>query len=306
MLSFLSSSELAQLDRLELTTADLVNGISSGGHRSNMKGGASEFSEHRSYSPGDEIRHLDWRVLAKTNRHYIKEYDEETTAQGMLILDTSGSMNFAGETMSKFDYAKAACACSARLILQQRDPVGLCLGSGDLKQTVPPRSSARHLERLLSEIYHTHASDQPSVLASLRLLLQQLKRRTRLFLFSDGLFDSETFHKAAHMVNKGGHELVFFHILAPEELSFQFTEETLFVSLEDDRISCKVDAAAIAETYIERIQAHIQKLRHACHTHRCSYFPMVTNTPVVSALSHFLNQAPRKRSRASTLTSAHQ
>ena len=298
MLSFVSADELARLDRLQLVSQKLVNGYISGKHKSLMKGGCSEFSDHRSYSPGDEIRHLDWRVYAKSNRYYVKEYDEETSAHGMLVLDVSGSMNFGLETDTKLTCAKAACACAARLILGQRDPIGLSFGTGRAQDILPPRSSAKHLHHILHKLYHTKASDKQTFIKTLTLLVSQLRQRTQILLFTDGFFDLTAFESVMKQMAQRGHQVILFHTLAPEELSFDFEDGIRFECLETKDLHRNVDPAEFAETYLERMQTFLTRIKSICIKTNSAYVPMVTDIPVSETLANYLRTRTGGRTRA--------
>src|SRR5580698_257852 len=151
----LDPTSLARYGRLALLARGLVEGFLAGLHRSPYKGYSVEFAEHRQYYPGDEIRRLDWRVLAKTERYYIKEYEEETNLKAFLLVDASGSMAYRGKTQSKFEYAQHVAACLAYLMLHQLDAVGLVTHDTKIRQVIPPRASAKHLMRILHALEQT-------------------------------------------------------------------------------------------------------------------------------------------------------
>lgn len=298
MLSFVTADDLARLDRLELVSQKLVNGYISGKHKSLVKGGCSEFSDHRAYSPGDEIRHLDWRVFAKSNRYYVKEYDEETAAHGMIVLDVSGSMNFGMETVSKLECAKAACACSARLILGQRDPVGLAFGTGSVHDILPPRSSARHLHQILHKLHHTKANGDQTFVETLNVLVRQLKQRTQILLFTDGFFDLTAFESVMRQMTQRGHQIILFHTLAPEELAFNFDDGIRFECMETSGLHRNVDPAEFADTYLERMQTFLTRLKNICIKSDSAYVPMLTDRPVSETLANYLRTRTGRHTRA--------
>src|SRR6185369_3457142 len=174
---YVSPADLAKTEYLDLISRQIVEGLYSGGHRSKRKGGSAEFAEHRAYSPGDEIRLLDWRVYGKSDRYYIKQFEEETSLQAMLVLDASGSMGFGLSTASKYAYSRMACLCLARVVLHQSDAAGLAIIGDDIRSFVPPRNQPSHLEVLTARVREAAPSGPTLLTKVLGDLAGRIKRR---------------------------------------------------------------------------------------------------------------------------------
>src|SRR5438874_1272361 len=220
-------STLARYGGLGLVARSLVEGFLTGVHKSPYKGYSVEFAEHRAYAPGDEIRHLDWRVLGKTDRYFIKEYEEETNLKAFLLVDASGSMAYAGATQSKFEYARHVAACLAYLMLHQLDAVGLVTHDTRIRQIIPPRATAKHLLRVLQALEQTRPGGE-TALAPLwhELAGHQIRRRGLVVILSDCYDDQDRLLMALKHFRHRKHEVILFHVLAPEEIEFPFRRLT--------------------------------------------------------------------------------
>jgi uncharacterized protein (DUF58 family) len=288
--------ELAALQNLELVAARVVEGILTGTHRSKMKGGSSEFAEHRAYSAGDEVRRLDWRVVAKSDRYYIKQYHEESSLGVVLVLDASGSMAYGDSTRSKFLHARAAAACLSRLVLGQRDPVGLAVAQRKASTFLPARSSAGHLLGLLESLLKTEAKGRNDLLSTLDWLIRNLRRRSQFVLLTDGFVELDILEKLLLALAARGHQLLLLHVLAPEELTFSFKENSRFQCLETlDEID--VDPIVFADTYLSRLQAFVDRLRRICLRAGGDYEPMRTDQPLGTVLGDYLRRRMRRSRR---------
>jgi uncharacterized protein (DUF58 family) len=291
--------ELAALQHLELLASRVVEGILTGNHRSKMKGGSSEFAEHRAYSAGDEVRRLDWRVVAKSDRYYIKQFHEESNLGVVLVLDASGSMAYGDSTRSKYDHARAAAACLARLVLGQRDPVGLALAQRKASSFLPVRSSAGHLPQILNAMIDIEAMGRNDLLSTLDWLIRNLRRRSQFVLLTDGFVEIEIFERLLLALAARGHELILFHVLAPEELTFSFQENARFESLESPE-AIDVDPVVFADTYLSRMQTFVDRLRRACVRAGGDYVPMRTDQPLGTVLGDYLRRRMRRSRRYAT------
>src|SRR5215470_11577106 len=214
MLTF-DPSSLAKYGRLTMVARAVVEGFLAGVHKSPYKGFSVEFAEHRQYYPGDEIRHIDWRVFGKTDRYYIKEHEEETNLQAHLLIDASGSMAYRGKTISKFQYAQYLAASLAYLMLHQRDGVGLVVHDHELRTILPPRSTSKQLMHILHTLEKTTPGGETRLAPLWDRLAGQLRGRGMLLIFSD-CFDKvqHLIHALRHLRHRR-HEIVLFHILAP-------------------------------------------------------------------------------------------
>src|SRR5687768_14110411 len=192
--------DLAQVEHLELLASRVVDGLLSGKHRSELKGGSAEFTEHRGYVPGDEIRLIDWKVFGKSDRYYIKQYIEQTCLQVIVVLDGSGSMAFGLKGPSKFIYARAVAACLARLVLRQSDSAGLAVLGNSLRHYIPPRANPNHFQAILDTLRNARPNGETSLAANLSDLARRIKRRGLLVLLSDCFDDLASLRQAVQFL----------------------------------------------------------------------------------------------------------
>jgi uncharacterized protein (DUF58 family) len=286
----ISPEDLARTDNLELLSKQIMEGFRSGRHRSKLKGGCAEFAEHRAYTAGDEVRLLDWRVYGKSDRYYIKQFEEETSLQVILALDGSGSMEFGLGSAPKFAYARAACLVLARLVIQQGDSAGLAVLGGGLRSFVPPRGQPRHLDVLAEKAREAAPSGPTTLAADLGLLAQRLRRRAVIALFSDCFDDADEFAHSLRLLRSRRHEVLVFHVMAPEELSFSFQRMSRFESLEREGQMIDLDPVAIRPEYLARLQTFLRKLQRTCGESGCEYIPFSTGQPIGEALAAYLRR----------------
>ena len=279
--------DLAAVERLELLASRVVDGLLAGRHRSELKGGSAEFTEHRGYVPGDEIRLIDWKVYGKSDRYYIKQYIEQTCLQVIVALDGSGSMAFGLKGSSKFQYARAVAACLTRLVLRQSDSAGLAV----LGRTyIPPRANANHFQAIIESLRSAAPSGETSLAANLTELAQRIKRRGLLVLLSDCFDDLDSLKQAIKFLRGRGHEIILFHTMAPEELNFDFGGWSRFECLEVDGRRLDLDPAVIRSDYLEHVRKFLADLKHLCGETGCDYQPLPTDQPLGVVLSHYLKR----------------
>jgi uncharacterized protein (DUF58 family) len=262
----------------------------SGKHRSKLKGGSAEFSNHRGYVPGDEIRLIDWKVYGKSDRYCIKEYIEQTCLQTIMVLDASGSMRFGLKTAPKFAYARAVALCLCRLVLRQSDAAGLAIVGSSLSHYVPPRSNADHFQVLLRALRRIEPAGDTTLAARLTELARRMKRRGLIVLLSDCFDDLPSLRKAFHFLRARGHELILFHTMAREELTFEFGGWSRFECLETENLRIDLDPALVRKEYLERIRTFLAELKHLCVETGCDYFPLPTDEPLGEALAYYLKR----------------
>jgi uncharacterized protein (DUF58 family) len=253
---------LSKLGRLQLIATNVVDGFLSGKHRSTHKGGCTDFAEFRPYAKGDDIRQLDWRHYARSDRYLVKRYDDETNLQALLIVDASGSMNFGLSTVSKWRYAQMAAASIAHLLLRQRDSVGLGIVGSQLLDFVKPQPRASHLPRLLDLLGAAQPagpSNLPDVLSD---LIGRLKRRGMVVLLSDCFGDVAALKHVLELYRFRGHDVIVMQIVAPEELTFPFRKESFFQDLELHR-RMQVNPNTLRKAYLKEFQAFMDSLREA-------------------------------------------
>jgi uncharacterized protein (DUF58 family) len=259
---FFDPQMLAKLGRLDLISRTVVDGFLSGMHRSTHKGGCTDFAEFRPYAKGDDIRLLDWRHYARSDRYYVKRYDDETNLQALLIVDTSGSMNFGMSTVSKWRYAQMAAACLAHLLLRQRDSVGLALVGDSLLDYVKPQPRANHLARLLDLLGSVQPAGPSTIADALSDLTMRLKRRGMVIFLSDCFGDVPALAHSLEQYRLRGHDVMVAQILAPEELTFPFRREAFFQDLER-HWKMQVNPNLVRKAYLEEFQAFMDALRTA-------------------------------------------
>ena len=279
---------MEQIGHLELLSRTVVDGLLAGKHRSTTKGGCCEFAQHRQYAPGDEIRQIDWQVYARNDRYFIRQFEEETNLHGILAIDTSGSMKFGMATVSKLDYAKQAAACIGRLLLRQRDAVGAMILNESNPLFVPPKQNAAHLQALLFALQSAQPSQGGNLGLQIQASLPRLKRRGLFVLFSDCFGDLNELGKSLRIVRSRGHDVVVMHVLAPEEIHFNFRRWSGFQSLEDVSSRIHVDPAAIRNDYLDRFRTFLEELETLVTGMGADYVRMATNHDLGEVLSWFL------------------
>ncbi len=253
---------LAKLGHLDLIAKTVVDGFLSGKHRSTHKGGCTDFAEFRPYSRGDDVRLLDWRHYARTDRYYVKRYDDETNLQALVMVDVSGSMNFGISTVRKWRYAQMAAASLAHLLLRQRDSVGLALVANELMDFVKPQPRSNHLARLLNLLGDAKPAGASNLPAVLREMTGRLKRRGMVILLSDCFGDVGQLKHALQQYVYHGHDVVVCQILAPEELTFPFRRDALFQDLELNQ-RMQINPNTVRRAYLAEFRAFMEKLRAA-------------------------------------------
>ncbi len=274
----------------------MVEGFCSGLHRSPHKGFSVEFKEHRQYVRGDEIRAIDWKVFGKTDRLYIREYEEETNLRCTILLDQSGSMAYSGSrpsAISKHDYAVRVAACLSYLMLQQQDSVGLVSFDKKVRRYIPPRSRATHLRAILDELGRSQPKHETELGQVFQELVPKIHRRGLLIILSDLFGDVDELLKALAHFRHAKHEIIIFQIWDPDELTFPFRQWTRFESLETAGNRRLVDPAHLRNAYLENLRKFREQLTAGCYRHRIDLVPMTTDRPYADALASYL--AMRRR-----------
>jgi uncharacterized protein (DUF58 family) len=257
----LDPTAVARFGRLELLARLVVEGVMSGLHKSPFKGFSVEFAEHRQYGPGDEIRHIDWRAFGKTDRYYVKEYEEETNLRCHLVVDTSGSMGYAGRTESKLEYARKLAASLAYLMISQRDAVGLVTFDETLREMIPPRSAPGHFSVVCGALERANVGGETPLAGILHAMAERIKRRGFVVILSDGFDDLDNLANALRHLRHRKHEVLFMQVLAPEEEEFPFRRPSRFRNLENASHNLRIDPSALRAAYLERFRAHCEGLK---------------------------------------------
>jgi len=288
-------TSLAKYGRLALVARTLVEGFLTGVHKSPYKGFSVEFAEHRQYYPGDEIRHIDWRAYGKTDRYYIKEYEEETNLKAHLLVDASGSMAYRGQNLSKFQYAQYIAASLAYLMLHQRDAVGLVAHDTRVRQMIAPKANAKHLLHLLNALEKTQPGGETSLAPIWHELAGQLKRRGLIVILSDCFDQIAPLMRALRHFRHRCHEVLLFHLLAPEEIEFPFKKWTQFRNLEVVNHKLLVDPQRLRKEYLANFQRFCKELRDQAGQMQVDYHLMRTDEPVERALGIYLTKRRSRR-----------
>ncbi len=272
-----------------------MEGVNTGLHASPHKGFSVEFRQHRPYVQGDEIRRLDWKIFGRSDRFYIREYEEETNLRATLVLDASGSMGYRGKAgVQKFDYARKLAASLAYLLVSQQDAVGLITFDTAMRSIVPHRSRANHLHHLLEAMVQTQPGAETGLANVLQLLPARVKRRGLLILISDLFDDVAALLKAVGVLRKQGHELVVFQIWDRDELDFPFSRWSRFENLENSEDYLMLDPPAIRAGYLKVLAEYRESLRDGLRKHEVDLVSMVTDEPHAEALRQYLALRMRK------------
>jgi uncharacterized protein (DUF58 family) len=289
---FLDPEVVARLSRMDIKARLVVEGFVAGLHKSPYRGFSVEFAEHRQYMPGDPLRHVDWKVYAKSDKYYVKEYEEETNLRAYLLLDASASMGYRSEGVTKFLYAAQLAASLAYLMLQQRDSVGLVLFDDKLRRYLAPRAAATHLHQILRELDGAKTASGTDVGTSLRKLTERIHRRGLVILLSDLMDDPEQVLTALRYFRHKKHEVVVFHILDPKEVRFDFDREARFEDLEkDDHVIAQ--PWRIQREYTREIEEWRGHYRRVCRENGIDYNFIDTTTPYDVSLFAYLSKRAR-------------
>lgn len=290
---YLRPEVLAGIGDLELRARHVVEGFVSGMHRSPYHGFSVEFAQHKEYVAGDDIRHLDWRVYGRTDRFYIKQFEEETNLRAHILLDCSSSMRYpehgpADGRMTKFEYAATAAASLAYLMIRQQDAVGLMLFDNQVKADLPPLSSQAHLWSIMEQIDQARLDTPTDSRGVLTRLAGKLYRRSLVIVISDLLADPEDIIPGLERIRFANHEVVVMHVLDHDEREFPFHGNTLFEGLEFPDLRLMVDPQSLRNSYLEAVNAFISTIRAACINNRIDYVGLSTKDRLDVALRGYL------------------
>jgi len=294
---FLDPNIIVKLGKVNLVARLVVEGFISGLHKSPFRGFNVEFAEHRPYMPGDEIRHIDWKVFGKSDKFYIKQFEEETNLKAYIFLDKSASMNFPNteDALSKLTYGSYLSASLAYLMLQQRDSVGLATFSRKIHDFIPPRSQAGHLHQLHEALTELKGEGDTDLAGILNQLAERIKRRALIILISD-LFassDKEVVSALKHLRHQK-HEIIVFHLLSRQELQLDFTAASQFIDLESGE-RMVASPREIQKQYQEKIAVWLDYYRQSLQEASIDYQPLNTTLPLEYPLISYLSKRMRKR-----------
>ncbi len=289
---FLDPQTVSRLETLELRAKMVVEGFISGLHKSPFHGFSVEFAERRQYMPGDPIKLVDWKHYAKSDRYFIKQYEEVTNLKSYILLDLSASMGYTSELITKRDYAGSLAAALAYLNLKQRDAVGLVTFDSQIRSFIPPASRAGQLNQILAEIQDQEPANTTNVGSALHLMAERIKRRGLVVIISDMLDEPENIISGLRHFRHNRHEVIVFHIVDPRERDFGFRDEAIFRDMETGEEITTLPWQ-IKKTYEGAFKEFTDTLALQCRQSRIDYHQIDTSTPFDSALYSFLGKRAR-------------
>ncbi len=293
----LDPGAVARLESLELVARTLVQGFLKGLHLSASKGSSIEFAEHRPYVPGDDIRRIDWRMFGRTDRFYLKEYDDETNVRATIFLDASASMAFGSEGISKLRYGVCLAAALGYLLLSQRDAVGLAVGGATVRKQIHPRATARHLKGVFAALEAVTGEGETRLGECLHWLADRLHARSLVIVISDFLDDPRSVMEGVAHVRHRGADVLLFQVLDPAEEDFPFKSWTVFQDSESPSTRVRVDARQLREIYRENLAEHLEILRKGAAALEADSTQLNTRRPFELALATYLSARSRRGKR---------
>jgi len=283
---FVDPKVLSRIGNLELLAKTVVDGFINGMHRAPFFGASIDFAEHRGYVPGDDIRRVDWKLYARTDRYYVKQYEADTNANFTILFDISRSMKFSSGGVSKLEYGSFLGACLGYLSTRQRDRVGIITFDSDIVTHVPP--SAKHFDMVLHTLDRAKAERPGHLSAPLHKMAEHFKRRGILLLISDFYDEPDAILEAIKPLKFLGNDLIVFHVLDPQEINFDYDDASAFEDLES-REQIPVVPQSFRAQYRAMIQEHIESLRGKFSEQRIDYFLANTSEPLDRALFSYLS-----------------
>lgn len=285
---YLEPHALARVKNLSMVARGVVEGSMTGLHASPYKGFSVEFAEHREYTAGDDPRHLDYRMLARTDRLYIKQYEEETNMRVQILLDTSGSMGYQHEgKITKLQYASYLTAVLSYMMTRQQDAVGLTTFDTKIQLDMPARSSPRHFNDMMRKLEEIEAGDETDISEILHRLANRFKKRCLIVLISDLYDEPEAVVRALHHFRHRRHEVIVFHVMDRAEIEFPFRDVISFYDLETNE-RLQIDPVYVRDAYREQMREFIDGYRKACAESRIDYVLAETTIPYDFMLSRYV------------------
>ena len=291
-MSYLDPESLARIGSLELVAREVVEGFVSGRHRSPYHGFSVEYADHRSYSPGDELRALDWKLLARTDKYFIKLFEEETNLRGYILLDCSRSMSFKSGTLDKLGYGSYLAAALTYLMIRQNDSVGLAVFDKEIRRYIPPRSTPVHFRRILDQLGEQELGQDTDVGSILHELADRIKRRGLIILISDLIDDVDKIVGGLQHFRHRHHEVIVFHVMDDAELTFPYDRITRFKDIEGTA-RVVANPNSLRQRYLARIREFTERLRGECFERNISYNLACTKQPYADFLAAFLDKRSR-------------
>ena len=280
---------VAKLNNMQLRARLVVEGYMIGYHKSPYHGFSVEFAEHRSYGHGDEVRHIDWKLYGKTDRYYVKRFEEETNVRSHILLDSSQSMKFGSGSVNKLSYATYLSAALTYLMLSQKDAVGLVLFDEKIKKFIPPKSTQSHSNIIMKTLEKVTPGYDTQIRPVLDSMAERIRKRGLIILISDLLDDPEKVLMGLKHFRYNKQEIIVFHLMDPEEYNFDFGERIQFTDMESGE-SITTDPWHIRKAYKNQIDHFNKTYQYGCRNLKIDYVPLFTNQPLDIALNEFLNK----------------
>jgi uncharacterized protein (DUF58 family) len=284
---FLDTGVLARLSQLELIARGPMEGSVSGRHQSPHRGSSVEFAEYRKYVAGDDPRHLDWRVLARSDRFYLKEFEADTNLRCYLLLDCSGSMAFGADSRTKFAYARRLAATLAYLAMLQGDAVGLTCCAEQIVRDIPPRRNPAHLQHIFDALAAASPSGETGLVAALHTVAEKIRRRALVIVFSDLFSDPAALLRCFQHLRFRKHDLAVFHLLDRTELEFRFDRPIRFIDMENSA-SVVAEPGLIYPRYRAALDQYLDTMRKGCREFKVDYRLVTTDQDYEKVLADFL------------------
>jgi uncharacterized protein (DUF58 family) len=286
---FLHPEAVKRISRLELRARFIVEGFLSGMHRSPYYGQSIEFAQHREYAAGDDLRHVDWKVWARQDRLYVKQYEEETNLRCVLLVDVSQSMSYGRGPLNKYEYGCTLAASLAYLVLKQQDSIG-CLAFDDrVRARVPTKTRSNHIFTIVDALAAVRPSDKTDMQGILQAAVDTFPRRSMMVIISDLLVDRAGLFRGIKLLRQHGHDVLMLHVLDDDELDFPFSGPARFEGMEtEEQLNC--NPRALREGYLAALQTYLEEVRRQCANHAVDYTLVRTSTPLDQPLVAFLSK----------------
>ena len=285
---FLHPEAIKRISRLELRARHIVEGFLSGMHRSPYFGQSVEFLQHREYAIGDDLRHVDWKVWARQDRLYVKQYEEDTNMRCTLLVDVSNSMQYGNGALDKYEYACTVAASLAYLILRQQDSVGSVSFDERVRIKVPTRAKHNHILSIIESLNVSEPADKTNLYGMFRDIAESYPRRGMMIVVSDLLSDPEGTVRGLRLLRQRGHDVMVFHIMDDDELDFPFAGPTRFEGLESE-VHLNCNPRSLREGYMEALNEFLTDVRRGCARNGVDYALIRTSQPLDAALASYLS-----------------
>ncbi len=285
--SFIDPQTLMRIRNLELRARVVVEGFLNGLHRSPFHGFSVEFTEYRQYTPGDDPKYVDWKLFARSDRYFLRKFEDETNLRCQLLVDASRSMGYGSVTYTKSDYANTLAATLAHFLSKQGDAVGLLTFDEKVRDYLPARNRPGHLRHIMLALEKASAGTATDLITPLDRAIELTRKRGLMVLISDLLAPVERFEQSLAALNACGHEVVVFHVLDPAEMKFEFDKAALFLDIESGK-ELYIDPVAAKKEYLRKFTAHNAGIESACRKLGAAYHRLTTDRPLELALFDFL------------------